>query len=66
LIGRLTESFSCSAVGSTIEDLVLLAECSFEGEWEGQARFLPFEIVTPGSTVFVAEQDALRSMEPFL
>ena len=28
-------------VGSTIEDLVLLAECSFEGEWEGQVRFLP-------------------------
>jgi hypothetical protein len=28
-------------IGSTIEDLVLLAECSFEGEWEGQVRFLP-------------------------
>jgi hypothetical protein len=28
-------------VGSTIEDLVLLAECSFEREWEGQVRFLP-------------------------
>ena len=28
-------------IGSTIEDLVLLAECSFEGEWEGQIRFLP-------------------------
>ena len=28
-------------VGSTIEDLVLLAECSFAGEWEGQVRFLP-------------------------
>jgi hypothetical protein len=28
-------------VGSTIEDLVLLAECSIEGEWEGQVRFLP-------------------------
>jgi hypothetical protein len=28
-------------IGWTIEDLVLLAECSFEGEWEGQVRFLP-------------------------
>ena len=28
-------------IGSTIEDLVLLAECSVEGEWEGQVRFLP-------------------------
>lgn len=28
-------------IGSTIEDLVLLAECSLEGEWEGQVRFLP-------------------------
>jgi hypothetical protein len=28
-------------VGSTIEDLLLLSECSIEGEWEGQVRFLP-------------------------
>jgi predicted nuclease of predicted toxin-antitoxin system len=28
-------------IGSTIEDLVLLAECSFEDEWEGPVRFLP-------------------------
>jgi hypothetical protein len=26
---------------STIEDLVLLAECSVHEEWEGQVRFLP-------------------------
>lgn len=25
-----------------IEDLLLLAECSTEGEWEGQVRHLPF------------------------
>ena len=25
----------------TIEDILLLAECSLEGEWEGQVRFLP-------------------------
>jgi hypothetical protein len=24
-----------------IEDLVLLVECSIEGEWEGQVRYLP-------------------------
>ena len=24
-----------------IEDLVLIAECSLEGEWEGQVRYLP-------------------------
>ena len=29
-------------IGQAIDDLILLAECSFEGEWEGQVRFLPF------------------------
>ena len=29
-------------VGDAIEDIVLLAECSLEGEWEGQVRYLPF------------------------
>jgi len=24
-----------------IEDIILLAECSVEGEWEGQVRYLP-------------------------
>lgn len=24
-----------------IEDIILLAECSREGEWEGQVRYLP-------------------------
>jgi hypothetical protein len=28
-------------VGQAIEDLVLLAEASLPGEWEGQVRFLP-------------------------
>lgn len=28
-------------VGRVIEDVLLLAECSREGEWEGQIRFLP-------------------------
>jgi hypothetical protein len=32
---------SSAPIGSTIEALVLLAECSVEGEWEGQIRFLP-------------------------
>ena len=32
---------SVAPVGQTIEDLILLAECSFDGEWEGQVRYLP-------------------------
>jgi hypothetical protein len=29
------------AIGTAIAEIVLLSECSFEGEWEGQVRFLP-------------------------
>jgi hypothetical protein len=28
-------------LGQAIEDLLLLVECSREGEWEGQIRYLP-------------------------
>lgn len=28
-------------IGLAIEDLLTLAECSLEGEWEGQVRYLP-------------------------
>jgi hypothetical protein len=28
-------------VGLAIEDILLLAECSLNGEWEGQVRYLP-------------------------
>lgn len=28
-------------IAIAIEDTLLLAECSFEGEWEGQIRYLP-------------------------
>ena len=28
-------------VGSVIEDILLLDECSLEDEWEGQVRYLP-------------------------
>ena|SRR2546427_1962874 len=28
-------------IGRAIEELVLLAECSLEGEWEGKVRFVP-------------------------
>jgi hypothetical protein len=28
-------------VGVAIEDILLIAECSLEGEWEGQVRYLP-------------------------
>jgi len=29
------------SVGETIEQLILIAECSLEDEWENQVRFLP-------------------------
>ncbi len=29
-------------IGEVIEDILLLAECSQENEWEGQVRYLPF------------------------
>ena len=32
---------SDESVGTAIDDLLLLAECSHEGEWEGQVRHLP-------------------------
>ena len=28
-------------IGTAIEDILLIAECSVEGEWEGQVRYLP-------------------------
>jgi len=28
-------------IGVAINEIVLLAECSEEGEWEGQVRYLP-------------------------
>jgi predicted nuclease of predicted toxin-antitoxin system len=28
-------------IGRAIEDIILLAECSLDSEWEGQVRFLP-------------------------
>ncbi len=28
-------------IGRVIEDLLLLVECSLDGEWEGQVRYLP-------------------------
>jgi hypothetical protein len=31
---------SVAPIGQTIDDLILLAECSHDGEWEGQVRFL--------------------------
>jgi hypothetical protein len=29
------------ALRSAIEDILLLASCSVDGEWEGQVRYLP-------------------------
>lgn len=28
-------------VGTAIEEILLIAECSLEGDWEGQVRYLP-------------------------
>lgn len=28
-------------VGAAVEEILLLALCSLEGEWEGQVRYLP-------------------------
>jgi len=31
------------SIGQVIDDLLLIAECSEEGEWEGQVRYLPLQ-----------------------
>jgi hypothetical protein len=31
-----------ASLSQVIEDLLLLAECSLPGEWEGQVRYVPF------------------------
>jgi hypothetical protein len=31
------------SIGVAIEEILILAECSLEGEWEGQVRFLPLK-----------------------
>jgi hypothetical protein len=31
------------AIGQAIEEILLLAECSLEGEWEGQVIYLPLK-----------------------
>jgi hypothetical protein len=28
-------------IGGAIDDILLIAECSLEDEWEGQVRYLP-------------------------
>lgn len=38
---RLFEVSRRVPVRLAIEEIILIAECSFEGEWEGQVRFLP-------------------------
>lgn len=35
------ESGTSVNIARAIEDLLLIAECSLEGEWEGQVRHLP-------------------------
>ena len=35
------EVSTSTSIARAIEDLLLIAECSLEGEWEGQVRYLP-------------------------
>jgi hypothetical protein len=30
-------------IGRAIEDILLLVDCSFDGEWEGQVHYLPLQ-----------------------
>jgi hypothetical protein len=32
-----------ASISAAIEDILLLAECSFENEWEGQVNYLPLK-----------------------
>ncbi len=41
LMAGVFEVSTSLAVGAAIEDLLLIVECSLEGEWEGQVRYLP-------------------------
>jgi hypothetical protein len=34
---------STAGAGDVIDELILLAECSHEGEWDGQVRYLPLK-----------------------
>ncbi|GAB4195387.1 MAG: hypothetical protein OHK0022_12080 [Roseiflexaceae bacterium] len=31
------------AIGEILDDLLLLIECSYDGEWEGQVRYIPLQ-----------------------
>ena len=31
------------SIGTAIEDILLIAECSVEGEWKGKVRYLPLQ-----------------------
>ncbi|MEL6385294.1 MAG: DUF5615 family PIN-like protein [Cyanobacteria bacterium J06626_18] len=42
-MSRLFEVKRYVSVGLVIEEITLIAECSFDGEWEGQVRFLPLK-----------------------
>jgi len=30
-------------IGMAIEEILILAECNLDGEWEGQVRFVPLK-----------------------
>jgi hypothetical protein len=37
------EVLSGAPFAQVLEDLLLLAQCSLEGEWEGQVIYIPFD-----------------------
>lgn len=47
------------SVGLAIEEIILIAECSREGEWEGQVRYLPLLYLPQRYTCF---RSALNSL----
>ncbi len=58
------------AIGQAIEEILLLAECSYEGEWQGQVIYLPLrvrirgELINSGSSIVIpqtVECNVLRS-----
>ena len=49
-------------IGQVIEDLLLLAECSLPGEWEGQARYVPFSGTPVSSRRLRLSPSELRSL----
>jgi hypothetical protein len=42
-IPRVFEVSQTAPLGMVIKDILILVECSLEGEWDGQVRYIPFQ-----------------------